>query len=210
MTARGIRLNNPGNIRKSKDKWQGLSNDQPDKEFFRFKDACYGIRAMARILIKYYDDYNLECVSDIINRWAPPVENDTEAYIKHVCNQTGFLKKQKLNLQSYDHLAPLVKAIIKHENGHQPYSDAQITKGLVLAGVEPEKKKITPTMKAAPVAATAAAGYPTIELINHVSPTFPLLGQIAEYAPYVLGLIVILACVYIYTAHLKDRKEGLL
>lgn len=33
---RGLRNNNPGNIRLSKDKWQGLRERQEDKEFFQF------------------------------------------------------------------------------------------------------------------------------------------------------------------------------
>lgn len=47
---RGIRNNNPGNIRRSSDPWQGLAKEQIDREFFKFKSSVYGIRALARLL----------------------------------------------------------------------------------------------------------------------------------------------------------------
>ena len=43
---RGIRNNNPGNIRRNGDPWQGLAKDQTDREFFTFQSAVYGIRAL--------------------------------------------------------------------------------------------------------------------------------------------------------------------
>ena len=52
---RGIRNNNPGNIRRNGDPWQGLAKEQNDREFFTFKSAVYGIRALARLLITYQD-----------------------------------------------------------------------------------------------------------------------------------------------------------
>lgn len=43
---RGLRNNNPGNIRLSKDKWQGLRERQEDKEFFQFVSIEWGYRAL--------------------------------------------------------------------------------------------------------------------------------------------------------------------
>lgn len=40
---RGLRNNNPGNIRLSKDKWQGLRERQEDKEFFQFVSIEWGL-----------------------------------------------------------------------------------------------------------------------------------------------------------------------
>ena len=39
---RGIRNNNPLNIRHSADKWQGASETQTDKSFVQFKSMAYG------------------------------------------------------------------------------------------------------------------------------------------------------------------------
>ena len=42
---RGLRNNNPLNIRKNSTKWQGLSATQTDKSFFQFTSMAYGYRA---------------------------------------------------------------------------------------------------------------------------------------------------------------------
>ena len=85
MEARGIRNNNPLNIRKSGDKWQGLRTLQEDREFFQFSEMKYGWRAAFVILCRtYYKKYGLKTISDIIYRWAPPKENNTAAYIRRV------------------------------------------------------------------------------------------------------------------------------
>jgi len=87
---RGIRNNNPLNIRKSADKWQGLSTLQEDKEFFQFETIEWGWRAAFVILCKtYYGKYKLRTIRDIVSRWAPPKENNTPAYIRHVSDYTG-------------------------------------------------------------------------------------------------------------------------
>jgi len=85
---RGIRNNNPGNIRRNGDPWQGLAETQGDKEFFTFATPVYGIRALARTLITYQDRHGLRTIRQIISRWAPPVENDTESYVKAVTAAT--------------------------------------------------------------------------------------------------------------------------
>ena len=87
---RGIRNNNPLNIRRSKDKWQGLSTLQEDREFFKFVSMEYGWRAAFVILCKtYYGKYKLRTIRDIVTRWAPAKENNTPAYIRHVSDYTG-------------------------------------------------------------------------------------------------------------------------
>lgn len=128
---RGLRNNNPGNIRKSGDKWAGLAAEQPDTAFFTFVSPEYGIRAMARILLNYSANYGLNTVRGIINRWAPPTENDTSAYVAHVASKLGVSPDTPINVRTA--LPVLVPAIIKHENGLNPYSDATILKGIQLA-----------------------------------------------------------------------------
>ena len=87
---RGIRNNNPLNIRRSGDKWQGLKTLQEDREFFQFETIELGWRAAFVILCKtYYGKYKLRTIRDIVSRWAPAKENNTEAYIRHVSDYTG-------------------------------------------------------------------------------------------------------------------------
>ena len=89
-TPRGIRNNNPLNIRRSGDKWQGLKVLQEDKAFFQFSEMKWGWRAAFRLLCHtYYGKYKLRTIRDIITRWAPPKENNTEAYIRRVTDRIG-------------------------------------------------------------------------------------------------------------------------
>ena len=94
---RGLRNNNPLNIRRSKDKWQGLKTLQEDKEFFQFTEMKYGWRAAFRLLCHtYYGKYKLRTIRDIIYRWAPPNENGTLAYIRSVAERTGISAAKEL------------------------------------------------------------------------------------------------------------------
>ena len=71
-------------------------------------------------------------VEDIIGRWAPPSENDTDAYIDFVCDKTGFNPMDQLD-NSIEHYLPLVKSIIQMENGKQPYTDELLVEGMYKA-----------------------------------------------------------------------------
>ena len=87
---RGLRNNNPLNIRRSGDKWQGLRVLQEDREFFQFSEMKWGWRAAFRLLCHtYYGKYKLRTIRAIITRWAPPKENNTEAYIRSVTDRIG-------------------------------------------------------------------------------------------------------------------------
>lgn len=129
---RGIRNNNAGNIRLSGDKWLGLRDTQTDSAFFQFTTPEYGIRAMGKLLLNYQRLYGLNTVSGIINRWAPSIENVTTSYVSHVASLMGVGINDTINLSDSDTLLKLVKGIIKHENGINPYSDHTINAGLSL------------------------------------------------------------------------------
>ena len=130
---RGIRNNNPGNIRLSNDNWQGLAVQQTDPAFFVFTAPEFGIRALTRVLKNYQARHGLNTLRGIINRWAPPNENDTGAYIRNMEQWTGLDADQPLDLNQPYVLGALVPAIIRMENGLQPYPDALIAKGISLA-----------------------------------------------------------------------------
>lgn len=213
--SRGIRNNNPGNIRKSKDPWQGLAEKQTDKEFLTFQSPIYGIRALARILISYQDKYMLNTIEKIVSRWAPPVENDTKAYINAVAQQAGFAASEKLNLHSFDHLLPLVKAIITHENGQQPYTEAQLTKALVLAGVEPEQRNLqqTRTVRGGQAATAATVSVAVVEAVKeNIDPAKEALLQLVPYletAKWLLLVVTLIGIGVMIWARIDDRNKGL-
>lgn len=87
MQPRGLRNNNPGNIRITKDKWQGLRLVQEDKSFFQFTEMKWGYRALIRTLQNYRRRHGCQTIADFINRWAPPSENNTGGYISCVCKE---------------------------------------------------------------------------------------------------------------------------
>jgi hypothetical protein len=91
-----------------------------------FDTAHNGLRALAKLLVTYHDRYGLCTVRGIVTRWAPPNENDTDAYVSHVCSQTAFGPDAWLQLGDASVLAALVRAIVLHENGVQPYDDTEI------------------------------------------------------------------------------------
>lgn len=119
---RGIRNSNPGNIRWGDD-WKGLvpTAQRTDKSFCQFVKPEYGIRAMVIILRNYQRKHGLNTVSGIINRWAPPNENNTQAYINSVAQAVGVSPDHKVDVGDSRIMFPLLEAIIKHENGQQPY-----------------------------------------------------------------------------------------
>lgn len=130
--ARGIINNNPGNIRRTSDEWEGLSKVQNDPDFFQFESAVYGIRAMAKLLRNYQRLYGLTTITGIISRWAPPSENDTASYIASVANSAGYAATQSLNMENTQTLLALIKGMIKVENGFNPYSDKTILDAISL------------------------------------------------------------------------------
>ena len=73
---RGIRNNNPGNIRKTNIKWAGEVVPGTDSAFEQFKSMPYGIRAMLVDIIGKHKR-GLDTIQELINVWAPPFENCT-------------------------------------------------------------------------------------------------------------------------------------
>lgn len=84
---RGIRNNNPLNIRRSTDKWLGLSPTQRDTAFFQFTSLVYGYRAAGKLLQNYQRLHKLYNLNGLIARWAPASENNTKAYVARVARE---------------------------------------------------------------------------------------------------------------------------
>lgn len=128
---RGERNNNPGNIDRNATHWQGMApNQSGDPRFVVFASAEFGIRALAKVLLDYYHKHGLNTVRGIIDRWAPPNENNSGAYVDAVCKQCAVEPTTVIDPENPDCLELLVRGIIHQENGRVSYDDATIIKGV--------------------------------------------------------------------------------
>lgn len=128
---RGLRNNNPGNIRyNSANNWVGQVGQDADG-FVKFDKPVNGIRAMARTL-QSYRNRGIITVDQIIATWAPAIENNTQSYIDGVYRRTGWERPFVPTKEEGDYL-PLINAMIWHENGINPYPDSLIKQGIAAA-----------------------------------------------------------------------------
>ena len=114
---RGLRNCNPGNIRITGDKWQGLREVQSDPDFFQFTAPEWGYRALIRTLQNYRRRHNCICIADFIRRWAPPSENNTGGYINRVCRDMQVPSVYVPDIEDKNTMCSFAAAISYVENG---------------------------------------------------------------------------------------------
>lgn len=127
---RGYRNNNPGNLEAGHN-WQGMTGN--DGRFATFGTPESGYRAMGKNLLNYDKKYGIRTIRKIIGRWAPPGENNTEAYIARVSQQMGIGPDEELNLKDEATLTKLMQSIAKHENGYNRHSNEVVGAGARMA-----------------------------------------------------------------------------
>lgn len=132
---RGLRNNNPLNIRKGCS-WIGLRDFPTDKEFCEFKTMAYGYRAAFITLRTYYSKHNCRTLREIINRWAPPSENDTEKYLDIVLMKTGIRDADRCLphprfAQNKGLWKDIILAMAEVENGTQNVSPSECEAGML-------------------------------------------------------------------------------
>lgn len=102
MKPRGLRNNNPLNIRHNADLFQGEIKGN-DKLFKTFSSMPYGYRAAFVILATYLSRGD-NTIEKIISRWAPPSENKTQTYISTVVKYSGVTADEILTATSGDQI----------------------------------------------------------------------------------------------------------
>lgn len=115
-TSRGLRNNNPGNIRLSTTTYQGEVRSS-DTAFKQFKSMAYGYRAMFVLLYTYQRKHHLNTIAEMISRYAPAVENHTQAYIDAVSEWSGVPATSHITATNGDIMVPIVAAMSRVENG---------------------------------------------------------------------------------------------
>jgi len=128
---RGLRNNNPGNIKHSeRQTWIGQTGD--DGVFVIFSDMKYGVRAMARLLDNYYRKHELKSLRQIISRYAPKSENLTDNYVAFVALETNIDSDKLIDSKTFANKLPdIIQAMIKMENGSTLSLEA-INEGIAL------------------------------------------------------------------------------
>ena len=128
---RGVRNNNPGNIKRGSSNWLG-SVSGPDETFVTFRSPEYGIRATAKLLQNYQNKHGLNTIDGIIKRWAPAgVDNNSTAnYISSVSEWTGYAPNAQLDLKDRATLEALTTAMARYENGGDFYDNGVISSGV--------------------------------------------------------------------------------
>jgi hypothetical protein len=131
---RGLRNNNPGNIKFSPNSpWKGSVRDANgnyvnDGEFVQFDTPEAGIRAMTMNLLSY-DNRGVNTVRGIASNWSA---TDRGAYIKFLSDQLGVKPDDVINVKDPAVMQQLVRGIIQMENGKVPYDPRQIETGIAL------------------------------------------------------------------------------
>lgn len=115
--ARGLRNNNPGNIRLGSFKYRGEVAKSSDKAFRQFESMAWGYRAMFVLLHTYALRYRCRTLRDYISRYAPPSENNTDAYIRRVARATHLSDSDRLDTLSKPMMVQVVAAMSEVENG---------------------------------------------------------------------------------------------
>lgn len=126
---RGIRNNNPGNIRISTNAWKGKvpkeqNSDGAFEQFYRMED---GSRAMIVLIRNWIKKGTANTIRKIISRYAPSNENNTQGYIDSVSKMTGFAPDQVLDIDKVT-LNKLFLAMTTKENGQGHITQADFEK----------------------------------------------------------------------------------
>lgn len=130
-TPRGIRNNNPLNIRIG-NTWLGERMNPTDPAFEEFVAIEYGYRAAFCILRRYIRRYNKNTITAIVSTWAPSTENNTQRYIDFVAAQMKISPNETIAYSDRERMTRLVAAMQLMECG-VPADMAKVIKGYDMA-----------------------------------------------------------------------------
>ena len=118
--ARGYRNCNPGNIIHSRVRYKGEIVPSADPKFKQFENMAWGFRAMFVLLDTYRVRYDLKTLQQMIERYAPPSENDTTGYVSFITRRTRIADVSAIDTRNEKQMIPLVTAMAAMENGSDP------------------------------------------------------------------------------------------
>lgn len=128
INARGLRNNNPCNIRLNGIAYEGEIIPSKDSAFKQFKSMAYGYRAVFVVLHTYARRYGINTIERMISRYAPASENHTQAYVDAVSEWSGVPPTSHLTTTNAEVMMPIVAAMSRVENG-VPAVQAEVERG---------------------------------------------------------------------------------
>lgn len=116
---RGIRNNNPGNIKWSAaNNWQGqIGKDSAG--FVIFSSADYGLRAAARLIKTYINTYKLDTLAKIAPRWSPDAVGLSGAYAAGASRMGQIGANVVISPANAAQIAAVLRGIVGQENGEK-------------------------------------------------------------------------------------------
>lgn len=223
---KGIRLNNPGNIRRTTPRtpWQGLlplhEAIARDNQFESFETAVKGLRALARNLVTYQDKHGLTTVREWIGRWAPAngktpdgaaYTQNTEAYARAVARHLNVDPDATVSIYDFNTALGTLQAITVHENGNPRahgypehwYPVDIYMEALRQAGITPKAKPIAQDRElVAGGTATVLAGVSAADGLGLVKQYVEPGSMTAQ----IIGVLAVAALVYLIVRRLRKRK----
>ena len=132
---RGIRNNNPGNIRIANNNWQGKVpvSENTDGDFEQFYKMEMGVRALTKLGWTYLRQNPNHTILSFIEKYAPNNENNSLAYAETVASRLGVSIEHSVN-DIYTDVSSqylFILAIIRHENGIA-FDNQEISDGVEL------------------------------------------------------------------------------
>ena len=126
----GLRQNNPGNIRPG----AGFFGETGSAGgYAQFADEDAGLRALARLLRTYGNEYDINTVRELVGRYAPESDNPDSFnnYINYLSEQLGVGADEEFDLVG--RRADIIPAIVGFEQGRDyssRYSPDQIGRAI--------------------------------------------------------------------------------
>lgn len=113
---RGVRNNNPLNLRISNNAWKNKIplSQNTDKSFEQFTSMEWGLRA-ALINMRTQITRGHNTIRKLISVWAPTNENDTENYIKFVSLHSNITENARLKFEKHQ-LREVVRSMVRIES----------------------------------------------------------------------------------------------
>lgn len=129
----GIRNMNPGNILTSTMyTWRG-QDGADDAGHCKFIDPIYGLRAICITIVNYGLYHGCRTLSDYLGMWSKGSKGGDPNYANGVAHWLGLNADDPFDPHAF--AKPLLRCIVKMENGIMPYSDDQLNRAITAAHV---------------------------------------------------------------------------